>query len=97
MTITQTRSEIVVMEQDGRLRTLHPDGKSYKAEGGAVDVTTHWDAGRLVVETRSGRGPKLSETWSLDPGSGRLSITTAIEAPGGGSPVTIRSVYDRAS
>src|SRR5262249_35077692 len=33
MTVTQTDSEIDLMEKEGRLRTLHPDGKKYKSEG----------------------------------------------------------------
>ena len=37
-TITPTASEVVILEKDGRLRTLHADGKKYKAEGGAAEV-----------------------------------------------------------
>jgi len=94
MTVTHTPGEIVVMEEDGRLRTLHPDGKAYKAEGGSVEVKTRWDGVRLLVETRSRRGSKISESWSLDAASGKLTITKSIEMPNQ-SPVTFRSVYDR--
>ena len=94
MTVTHTPTEIAVMEEDGRLRTLHPDGKAYKAEAGAVELKTRWDGARLLIETRPGRGGKLTEAWSLDPASGKLTIDTTLEIPSQ-SPVTIRSVYQR--
>jgi hypothetical protein len=92
MTVTHTAFEIAVVEDDGRLRTLHPDGRAYKAENGALDVKTRWDAGRLVVETKSERGPKAIETWSLD-AQGRLVIQTNLEGPHGS--VQWKRVYDR--
>jgi len=94
MTVTHTPTEIAVLEQDGRLRTLHPDGKPYKAEGGAVEVKTRWEGSRLRVESKGGRGAAVVEAWSLEPASGKLTIETTLEWPGG-SPVTFRSVYER--
>jgi hypothetical protein len=51
LSIIHTANEIAVMEEDGRLRTLHPDGKSYKSEGGANEVKTRWD-GTLTTVSR---------------------------------------------
>lgn len=64
-------------------------------EAGAVEVKTRWDGERLLVDTKSGRGPKVSESWSLDAGSGKLMIIKSIEMPNQ-APVTFRSSYDRA-
>jgi hypothetical protein len=65
MLITPTANEIVILETDGRLRTLHPDGKGYKSEGGANETKTRWEGARLVVETRAGSGLKMVETFAL--------------------------------
>jgi hypothetical protein len=62
MLITPTENEIVILETDGRLRALHPDGKTYKSEAGASETKTWWDGGRLVVETRAGSGLEVVET-----------------------------------
>ncbi|HJS58326.1 MAG TPA: hypothetical protein VKA01_09515 [Vicinamibacteria bacterium] len=94
ITLTHTFAEIAVLEDDGRLRTLHPDGKTYKAEGGSVDVKSRWDGALLVVESKTANGPKVTETWSLDAVSGKLTIDTAVEAPGR-EGVKVRRVYDR--
>lgn len=76
MLITPTQNEIVILETDGRLRTLHPDGKTYKSEAGASETKTRWDGGRLVVETRAGSGLKVVETFVL------------LSAPAGGTSET---------
>lgn len=94
MTLTHTPAEIAVLEEDGRLRTLHPDGKTYKAGGGTVEVKTRWDGARLVVESHSPQGPALTETWAFDAATGKLTIDMAVEAPGLGR-VMVRRVYDR--
>ncbi len=92
MTVTHTPGEIAVLEDDGRLRTLHADDKTYKAEAGAVEVKSSWDGQRLLVETKSERGPKVSEAWSLD-AAGKLTISTTLDSPQGA--VSIKRVYDR--
>jgi hypothetical protein len=94
MTLTHTSAEIAVLEDDGRLRTLHPDGKTYKAEGGSVEVKSRWDGALLVVESKTAEAQKVTETWSLDAASGKLRIDTAVEAPGR-ERMTVRRVYDR--
>jgi hypothetical protein len=93
MTVTETDSEIVILEKDGRMRTLHPDGKSYKSESGTSEVKSRWDADRLVVETRTERGGKITETYRRDPESHRLTITLLLESPSRPT-VSVRRVYD---
>lgn len=93
LSITHTPNEIAVLEQDGRLRTFHPDGKTYKSEGGANEVKTRWDGAQLVVETKTPGGAKLTETWRLDPTTRKLTIVSRL-APPSREAVEIRRVYD---
>jgi hypothetical protein len=95
MTITHTDVEIAVLEKDGRLRALHPDGKGYKDSAGA-EIKTRWDGDRLVVETRRERGPKVVETFALESDPRRLVVSIKLDMPSG-DPVTVRRVYDPAA
>jgi hypothetical protein len=96
MTVTQTETEIAVMEKDGRLRTLHPDGKKYKSDSSKTEVKTWWDKGRLMVESKPDRGPKLTETFALAADRSRLDVSVLIEGRYG-DPVTVHRVYDAAA
>jgi hypothetical protein len=90
--ITPTEREIVILEKDGRLRTLHADGKKYKAEGGRAEVKTRWEGAELVVETRTATGGKATETFVVAPGERTLTITVRVE----GTPMpdlTLKRVY----
>jgi hypothetical protein len=58
LTITQTEAEITVLEAgEGRLRTLHPDGKNHKNGGDNTETRTRWDKDRLVVDTNARTPP----------------------------------------
>ena len=94
-TITPTASEVVILEKDGRLRTLHADGKKYKAEGGAAEVEARWDGGQLVVDTRSDRGARITETFDAAPDRTRLTVMLKVEGSRGPG-VTVKRVYDPA-
>jgi hypothetical protein len=95
LAITQTEPEIVIDEKFGRVRTLHPNGKSYKTENGAADLKTEWKDGRLLAETKNTRGGKLIETWELIPDRSRLIVNVRFEG-GFGPAVSLKRVYDRA-
>ena len=95
ITITQTSAEIALLEKDGRLRALHPDGKGYKDSAGAT-VKTRWQDARLVVETSRESGRKVVETFTLQTEPRRLVVNVQLETPSG-SPVTVRRVYDAAA
>lgn len=75
--ITPTTNEVVILEKDGRLRTLHPDGKTYKSEGGASETKTRWQGGGLVVESKMPSGARILETFAL--------VSSPREAEGGGA------------
>jgi hypothetical protein len=93
ITVTHLEPEISVVETEGRIRNLHPDGKKYKAEGGEAEVKTRWEGKALVVETSGERGGKVTETWTLDPEKRRLTILLRLERPSW-PEVSLRRVYD---
>jgi hypothetical protein len=93
LTVTETATEIAMLDQDGFMRTLHPDGKSHKTESGEDEVTTRWESDHLVVETKGKSGTKLTETYGLD--AEKVRLTVNLRAEGGSRPaISIRRVYD---
>ena len=94
LTITQSEQEIVIDETYGRSRTLHPNGKKYKADNGTSEVKSEWKNGRLIVETKRDRGGKIVETWERSVTGTRLTATYKIEG-GFGPSLTLRRVYGR--
>lgn len=95
MSITPTDAEVVIMEKDGRLRRIHADGKKYKAEGGNTETKARWDAGKLVVETKSAAGGKVDETYEVAPDKSKLTVTLRVEGSRM-ARLTVKRVYDRA-
>jgi hypothetical protein len=93
LTITNVQPEVAIVEPEGLVRNLHPDGRKYKTSSGG-EVKTHWDGDRLVVETKSDRG-EVKETWSVSPETKRLTLELQIQH-GGMSPVSVRRIFDRA-
>ena len=92
LTVTQTAGEITLLEEDGRLRALHPDGRAYKDSSGR-EVKTRWtEAGELVAETKGERG-RIVETFSVSTNPSRLLVTLLLEVRG--EPIAIRRVYVR--
>ncbi len=93
LTITPTETEVVILEKDGRMRILHPDGKGHKSEGGETEVKARWEGVRLVVETKSERGPRVSETYEVTPDRAKMTLTLRLE--GGSMPaISLKRVYE---
>ena len=92
LTITQTEAEVTIVEEDGRLRALHPDRKEYRGTAGEK-IETRWEGTRLIVETKGERGPKLVETF--EGGPEELVCVSRVEG-GRGEPVSVRRVYRKA-
>ena len=93
VTVTQLEPDIVFVEPEGRIRTLHPDGHKYKNEADSSEVQTHWDGARLLVESTSSRGSKLTEAWSLSPDNKQLTVVRKLEGPSRPA-ISVRTVYD---
>jgi hypothetical protein len=92
LTITHISPAVAIVEPDGLVRTLQPDGETYQVEHGEGEVETRWNGDRLVVETKTGRG-KTKETWSVSPETGRLTVY--LELGGGRMPkIEVDRVYD---
>jgi hypothetical protein len=97
MTITVGESEIVLLEKEGRLRRLRPDGKKVTHEVVPSESLARWEGDRLVNETwLDGDRAHLVETWALDAQTGDLLATLRVENrrfPG--EPLTVRRTYVR--
>ena len=95
LTITPggSASEVAVVDNDGRVRQLHADGKKYKATDGESETTTHWEASQLIVETKASNGSKLTEAFSAQPEQRQLLVVVTAESSRIPS-VSVRRVYD---
>jgi hypothetical protein len=93
LTVTNVEPEVSIVEPEGVVRNLHPDGKKYQTSSGG-EVKTHWDGDRLKVETKSERG-QVKETWSVSPETRRLTLELQIQR-GGMAPVGVKRVFDPA-
>jgi hypothetical protein len=91
ITVTNLVPEVTMLEPDGEVRRLHPDGAAYKDEAGD-EIKTKWDASRLVVETES-RGGSMKETWSVADDPRRLTVLVEVKRSYGGE-VKVRRVFD---
>lgn len=93
LTVTNIEPEVAIVEPEGVVRNLHPDGKKYETSSGG-QVKTRWDGDRLRVETKSERG-QVKETWSVSPETQRLTVELQIQR-GGMAPVSVKRVFDPA-
>lgn len=94
LTITHIAPAVAIVEPDGLVRTLQPDGEKYQVEHGEGEVKTRWKGDRLVVETKTERA-KIKEAWSVSPETGRLTVRLEFEAGGGRMPkIEVDRVYD---
>jgi hypothetical protein len=94
LTVTNIEPEVSIVEPEGVVRNLHPDGKKYDTSSGG-EVKTRWDGDRLEVESKSERG-HVKETWSVSPEPRRLTVELQIQH-GGLAPVTVKRVFDPAT
>jgi len=93
LTVTQTPTEIAILDQDGLMRAIHPDGKGYEAGASGDEVKARWESDHLVVETKTKSGAKLTETYGLEADKRRLTVVLNVE--GGSRPaLSVRRVYD---
>jgi hypothetical protein len=93
ITVTHVEPEVAIVEPDGLVQTLYPDGKKHKEDDNGAEVQTTWKDDALKVERKSDRG-KVEETWSVSPDTKRLTILLEIQR-GSMPSVSVRRVYDR--
>jgi hypothetical protein len=95
ITIANVEPSVAIVEPDGLVRTLQPDGEKHDVEHAEGKVTARWMDDALDVETTSGRGT-VKETWTVAPDTGQLTVLVEIGSRGPMSAVTVRRVFDRA-
>ncbi len=96
LTITQTPDEVTFTDADGRIRHYSATGKKEKHQllAGVVETKTVWKEGQLVMESQpQGGSMKVIQTYSIDPKTHQLVVSTAMEGSGRSMP-PIRRVYD---
>lgn len=95
LTINATGSVFVVLT-----RTIYTDGRPSEqrfALGEKGESQAHWNKNQFIVETKTKRGSKLTETYELSRGGKRLYLVVKIENENLTRPLLIRRVYDRDS
>jgi hypothetical protein len=93
LTMNATGSAFVVLT-----RTIYTDGRPSEQRFGLGDNgegQAQWSDKKFTVETRTKRGPKLTETYELSPNGERLYVMVKIETESWPRPLLIRRVYDR--
>ena len=91
LTITQGAEEITIIEEDGRLRAVHPDRK--EAGHRRREVQARWEGAQLVVGRRSGeQGPRLVESFEAV-GDDLVSLVKLEGGRSSGQTVSVRRVY----
>lgn len=93
ITVTNVEPEVGLVEPDGVVETLYPDGKKHKNKDSGVETRTTWKDDTLKVERKTERG-KLKQTWSLSPDAKELTLLLEIQR-GSMPSVSVRRVYDR--
>jgi hypothetical protein len=92
----KTEGEVILVADDmGTIRRIHPDGRAMKTDNGEGEVRASWKGSDLVVETVPARGPRYRETYALSADGRQLFVTLHLE-PRSGSAVDVKRVYDAA-
>jgi hypothetical protein len=95
LTMNATGSVFVLLT-----RTIYTDGRPSEqrfALGDNGESQAHWNKNQFIVETKTKRGPKLTEAYELSRGGTRLYLLVKIENENWMRPLLIRRVYDRDS
>jgi hypothetical protein len=98
LSIVKDGKTFVLTDAAGVSQRLTPDGKTTKAEIGALTIESkaRWDGATLVVERKFEGGVKSSDRYSLTANPRRLVIVTKVENTDaiGERPRTLHRVYD---
>lgn len=94
LTVRQTDVEIAVEDKPGQVRSFYPNGKTYKTDEGASNMTSAWKNGALLFEKKNVRGWRLTELWQVTPDGKQIKVESRVEGGGYKKTVTKR-VYDR--
>jgi hypothetical protein len=81
------------------LRILRPDGRKQTRQGpggGEVQTQAEWRDGSLFVESKSQRGMKTTQTYTLTQGGQALEVTVRLEGGPFREPIQFHTHYDAA-
>jgi hypothetical protein len=95
ITMNATGSVFVVLT-----RTIHTDGRHSEQRLGLSndgESQARWNKKQFIVETKTKRGPKLTETYEVSASGERLYVLVKVENAGWTRPLFISRVYDRES
>lgn len=98
LTIVHNDTGFVVTDGEGVSHTLTPDGKTTKAEVGALTVQTkaRWDETALVVERKFEGGVKVTERYWVTDAPRQLVVASKLESSqmSGDRARSFQRVYD---
>ena len=98
LTIVHNDAGFVVTDGEGVSHTLTPDGKTSKAEVGALTVQTKvkWDETALVVERKFEGGVKVTDRYWVTDAPRQLVVASKLESNqmSGDRARTFQRVYD---
>jgi NAD dependent epimerase/dehydratase family enzyme len=97
--IEQSESELKVIAGES-VRIFYLDGEKREREtpdGFKMEVRARWEGEAVVVEQKTSRGAKLSESYALSPDGASLVVTRRMESPRFKTPLIVRSVYEPAA
>ena len=96
LTITQKDPEVVITYDDGRVLQLYADNRKVKADGDAPERQSYWEGEKLVSEVQVKNGPKIRESFVLDPATHALNSYVRLQLPMSDQPIIIHRLYDAA-
>ena len=78
--ITLEDALVIFTFPDGRAVRYRADGKEerHQHQSGTVKTKTKWDAGRLLIETNMGSGPKITHAYIVSGDPRQLTVTVQI-------------------
>jgi hypothetical protein len=88
---------IALTNADGRTVRYNPNNKTEKHQmtNGTIETKSRWDHGELRQEISLSGGLNIIRTFSMDPSSDQLVVTTTFGGGRGGRERPFRVVYDR--
>ena len=94
LTVTETATDVLITQDKGSARTLHPNGKEelVQLDGVTVSTIATREAGRLIVLYKVNQEHEIRYTYSRVASPPQLVVEVQFVQKGGGD--TVKRVYD---
>lgn len=99
-TLLENNEFHVVPSDEGRMRIYYLDGKKHAQDapnGAKMETRAEMKGDRIVVESKTEQGAKITTTYSMGPDGARMIVTVKLEGRRTKEPIVIRTVYDSTS